>query len=243
MKFKRDLNKYSSNYISTPFEKHQVYYRRKHLLDFLKKHPDKNILEVGCGMESLGFYYKKYNSLDIIEPSTFFYNNLKANNSFKSNFYNCYFENFESEKSYEIIILSSLLHEIENLDLFLEKLVSISDSETLIYINVPNSNSFHRILGVKSKITNSINDQSTLNQRNQTQQIFDLESLTSLVTNKGFNVIESGSYFIKPFTHIQMQKLLDSKIINKQILDGFYEMVDYMPGLGSEIFIIVKLNS
>src|SRR5205823_7244222 len=44
-------------------------------------------------------------------------------------------------------------------------------------------------------------------QRNHT---FDLESLNCLVRDTGFSVMDSGSYFIKPFTHAQMQQLIDA---------------------------------
>ena len=40
----------------------------------------------------------------------------------------------------------------------------------------------------------------------------------------------------------QMQKLIDSGYIDLDILKGLYKMEKYMPGLGSEIYINVKIK-
>ena len=37
-----------------------------------------------------------------------------------------------------------------------------------------------------------------------------------------------------------MYEMMNSKIININILDALYDMIEYMPDLGSEIFINVK---
>ena len=67
-----------------------------------------------------------------------------------------------------------------------------------------------------------------------------METLTQLVENSGFQIIEKGSYFIKPFTHDQMGKLLENRIISKDVLEGLYKMSDELPGVGSEIYLNVK---
>ncbi|EJJ7321077.1 hypothetical protein NJK87_001704, partial [Campylobacter jejuni] len=58
-----------------------VYYRRKKVLEILNKYNPRNILEIGCGMDSIFNYYKNFNKATIIEPSDAFYN--KAISDFK----------------------------------------------------------------------------------------------------------------------------------------------------------------
>ncbi len=71
----------------------------------------------------------------------------------------------------------------------------------------------------------------------QQNSTFDCESLKAISVKNGFTVKESGSYFVKPFTHQQMQDMLDHGIVNDNILEGLYKMEKYLPDYGSEIFV------
>ena len=82
-----------------------------------------------------------------------------------------------------------------------------------------------------------------MSQRNyslQQQRVFDLDSFDKTISNAGFYTLDKGSYFIKPFTHAQMEKLIETGICDEKMLDGFYSLVEDMPDLGSEIFINCK---
>ncbi|EHT8405649.1 TPA: hypothetical protein RJ335_000877, partial [Campylobacter jejuni] len=56
---KRDIKQYTKNYTSKEhdFEEIMVYYRRKKVLEILNKYNPRNILEIGCGMDSIFNYY------------------------------------------------------------------------------------------------------------------------------------------------------------------------------------------
>ncbi len=69
---------------------------------------------------------------------------------------------------------------------------------------------------------------------------FNIDLLKQTVENNGFTVIESGSYSFKPFTHQQMQDMINAGLITEQMLNGFYKMERYLPNLGSEIFVNIK---
>jgi len=49
--------------------------------------------------------------------------------------------------------------------------------------------------------------------------------------------MDSGSYFIKPFTHAQMQQLIEAGILTTALIDGLIRMEQHLPGLGAEIFV------
>ena len=70
---------------------------------------------------------------------------------------------------------------------------------------------------------------------------FDLPALQCLVQNAGFNILDSGSYFVKPFTHRQMQELIDAGLLTDKIIDGLMAMTKYMPNLGAEIYVNAKI--
>ena len=241
----RDLTGYFNNYSNHPFENHQVQYRKKKVLERLNLYSPKNILEVGCGHSSQVFKEKNFQYLKILEPSLDFYrqnlNEILSSNLHNVSIENIYFEKFEntSKIEFDFILISSLIHEITDLDQFFFKLSKLMNENTVIHVNVPNANSFHRLLAKSMGLINSTKDFSENNIRLQTESIFDIESLSELVIKHKFQIIDEGSYFIKPFTHSQMQKIIDEGIISTDVLDGLYNLLDQYY-FGSEIFVEFK---
>lgn len=199
-------------------------------------------------MEPLFLFFNQYKKYVLVEPcSVFFKNaeNLKQEKQLTNVIcYNEFFENIENkllEYKFDYIVCSGLLHEVEQPEKFLKNIFNICiDDKTIVHINVPNVNSFHRLLAKESGLIKNEHDMSDKNLLLQQHTNFDMNMLIEMAENVGFNVINKGSYFIKPFTHAQMKQLMDIGILNQNLLDGFYNMEKYMPGMGSEIFIEVK---
>lgn len=240
----RDIKRYEKDYVNNSFEDVQVKYRRKKVLEILKKYSPRCILDIGIGMDSIINYYNDYDYYVFFEPSLLFYQKLMNYRNDRIRGYNECFCYKEELKKYTIdfVICSSLIHEIEFPDKLLADIYSSANEETLVHINVPNSNSFHRLL---AHYMNYIDSTKKLSERNvllQQQRVFDIDELVALVEKNGFEVVEKGSYFIKPFTHKQMKDMLDSNIINDDILDGLYNMSEELYDYGSEIYVNCKKN-
>ena len=94
----------------------------------------------------------------------------------------------------------------------------------------------------ESGIISSLNEHSESQKNLQQFDFFDANSLKTLVSGCGFKVIDSGSYFIKPFTHKQMNFLIEKKQINNQVLDGLNKLSNYIPDYGAEIYVTLKIN-
>lgn len=241
----RDIDAYERVYAAdeNDFEVYQAMYRKKRVLESLKKVPDQGVIvEIGCGMDSIFNYYDKYSQFICVEPAARFYEALVDQRKDDSRIIliNDFFENVISQidKKVDCIICSALLHEIEKPYQFLKLIKEAADEDTLIHINVPNARSFHRLLAEKCGIIGNIHDMSSNNILLQQRAVFDLDKLQELISSVGdVEILEQGSYFPKPFTHKQMKACLDKGIIEKKILDGLYNMGEYMPELGSEIFI------
>lgn len=142
----------------------------------------------------------------------------------------------------DFLICSSLLHELEKPDDMLLAIHDSMDEKSVVHINVPNANSLHRILARDMRMISDVHSLSRQNIKLQQQTVFDLDSLISLVESCGFEVIDQGSYFVKPFTHKQMQQMLDEKIISEETLDGFYKLTEQLPVYGSEIFVNCRIK-
>jgi ubiquinone/menaquinone biosynthesis C-methylase UbiE len=242
----RNLIEYSQNYDKLSFEDIQVAYRKKMVIELIKAQKHRNILEVGCGLDPFYNYFNDFEKLVIVEPSNLFY--TKAQNTVSKSkklsnrvvIINNYLESSISQLhnyDFDYIMISCLLHEIENPPYFLEKIRCISKKNTVIHIDVPNAFSFHRVLAKEMGLIKSEYEMSVNNIRFQQQRVFDLTSLSNLIQEEKFKIISSGSYFVKPFTHEQMSFLVENKIIDKEVLEGLFKMIKYMPNLGSEIYL------
>ncbi|MBN2611603.1 MAG: class I SAM-dependent methyltransferase [Bacteroidales bacterium] len=247
----RNLTDYTENYYNQPFEYIQVAYRKKKVIELIQKHRHEQVLEVGCGLDPFFNYFDDFQRLTILEPSKDFYDNAlnliaeRANLKSRVVAINAFLEdsiNQLADHNYEYVIISCLLHEIEDTSFFLNQLRRVLNPNTIVHIDVPNAFSFHRVLAFEMGLIDSVFEMSSTNIQFQQQRVFDLDSLKKLIEEHNFRIIDAGSYFVKPFTHKQMSVLIDNEIINPRVLDGLYNMIKYMPDLGSEIFTDFTLN-
>jgi SAM-dependent methyltransferase len=244
----RDLKQYFADYINLPFEPILIDYRKRKVLEFLNKYQPKSILEIGCGLDPTFKYYQKFENFVVVEPTEQFYKNaeiLSSQSKLPVLVLNNFFENCSEvllKIEFDFIIVSCLLHELDNIDVFMKQLLKVCTSKTIIHVNVPNSFSFHRILAIHAGIIKSEMEISDTQIVMQQKQIFSIASLSHLVASYSFKILESGSYFIKPFTHLQMQQLVDSSILTTEILDGLYSMTEHLPEMGAEIYVNFNLN-
>ena len=220
--------------------------RKKQIIKFLNKYNSENILEIGCGLEPLFLYYNNFDTYTIIEPSEVFCD--YARNKIRGKFINRniniiqgYIESvYKTLENYNFIILSSLLHEIPNPNEILQDVNKICDANTVVHINVPNVYSFHNLLGYEMGIIKDIFEESDTGIRFSRHTRFDKKILINMLEVNGFEIIEDGSYFIKPFTNKQMEKILKEKIVNEDIIEGLEKMIKYFPEFGAEIYANAK---
>lgn len=240
----RNIDDYTNNYLVESFEVYQVKYRKKKIVEILEKYNPQHILEIGCGMEPVFQNYRGGVQYTIVEPSQCFYDNaVKLSNT--CNRIECICDLFGKNKAsaeklgnqFDFIICSSLLHEIEDMGELLRDIVRCCNNNTIVHINVPNAYSMHRLLAQESGLISDIYEFSKRNKKFQQSRVFDLKLLCETVMENGLEVIEEGSYFVKPFSHTQMHEMLKTGIINENVLDGFYNMGRWMPEYGSEIFV------
>ncbi|MGI8547668.1 MAG: hypothetical protein ACR2M1_10090, partial [Gemmatimonadaceae bacterium] len=137
----------------------------------------------------------------------------------------------------DFIAVSSLLHEVPDARALLRGIHAVAHADTVAHFNVPNVRSFHRLLALEMALIEDVFEPSEMELRFQRQRRFDGYSLAALVESEGFRVVNSGSYFVKPFTHSQMQAMLDGGIIDDRVLRGLEGMVQHLPGMGCEIFV------
>lgn len=227
------------------FESVMVHYRQKLLLERLDKLRPNIVVEIGCGSELLyAAWLQRGGSATcwiIVEPAEQF-----AEIAHKSNLPNLhviqgFFEQAVPEvvkilpKQPDLVICSGLLHEVPSATDLLQAIQSVMGLHTILHANVPNSDSFHRLLG---KAIGLISNTKTMSERNVNllqHRVYDMQSFKTDLRASGLVVIDEGGHLVKPFTHGQMEKIMPT--IDESILDGLFEMGKEMPQLASEIFV------
>ena len=247
---------YSSDLSKEGFESALVHFRRKHLMEILRSYNSQSIVEVGCGTVPIFSWFSECKKIQIIERSREFcelassmlIRRRKENDKYEKidiTIRNISFEScFDLGAQIDFVILSSILHEVDNAEIFLKHLKNLLKGDEFIYINVPNANSLHRLLARQAGI---IKDTAEISKRGaffETKRVFEAKELAALVNLCGFDIIDSGTAVLKPFTHAQMDKIFDRNTeSNEALLDALFDSDAIVPGLGSEIWMIVKPNS
>jgi 2-polyprenyl-3-methyl-5-hydroxy-6-metoxy-1,4-benzoquinol methylase len=250
-----DISKYQLDYIAEygrdlSFDAIIAKVRQRHVMLQIGKYGSENILEIGCGIDPLFRYLAGYKNFTIIEPAIKFVQIARkiARNTGEVKIIRGYFEDVVKrgdikKGDFDMIILSSLLHEVSDPGEFLKSIRSICKKNTVVHINVPNVYSFHRLLAMEAGIITDVFEKSETEKRFQRRTRFDRETLMDMVQKSGFVVKDFGTYLVKPFTNSQMEALLKQEIINMDIIYGLDSLVKYMPEMGCEMYVNLKLRS
>lgn len=245
----RDIKDYADKYVNEPFEVEMVKIRKKNVIEQCNKFGHRNILEIGCGMNPFFRDYKNFSNMVIVEPGELFANNarrlaIQENNDKRIEVISGFLEDeIDVIKllgiKFDFIMLSSVLHELDEPKKMLKAIKELCSEQTVVHINVPNANSMHRLIAMEAGLIQDIHEQSRQMQKMQRRRTYDMGLLKEEVQEAGFHIIDFGSYFIKPFTHLQMQRCLDEGIIDEAVLTGLTKMIQYMPEFGAGIYVNV----
>jgi 2-polyprenyl-3-methyl-5-hydroxy-6-metoxy-1,4-benzoquinol methylase len=237
----RDLLSYAREYGEVPFENVQAAIRRRVVLEQVRRVRPAKLLEVGCGRLPL-FVDLPDISCDVVEPAVAFA--LEAvNMALKhkdARVHQLMIEDFADTTPFDMVVASGLLHEVASPKDVLRCIRTRCRPGGAVHVNVPNARSMHRLLAVAMGLAKDPYELSEMQHRLQQSRTYDLDRLQDEVTTAGFDVTDCGSYFVKPFTHTQMQHLKDSGVLSEQVLDGLAALAELMPGYGSEIFVNAK---
>lgn len=241
----RNLATYAEHYANQPYEKYQAAFRKREIVKILSSYPHKTILEVGCGLDSMFRHIGSFERMVVIEPAALFYRQAQQDADGREDVtvINATLEDGYDDITgidYDFILVSALLHEIPNPKAFLQKIHGLCSRRTIVHINVPNADSFHRLLGIEIGAIHDPHEMTASNIEFQQSTVYDTNTLRQIVEEAGFQIDGSGAYSFKPFTHSQMQRMIDSKLLTDDILEGFYAIGQRMPEFCSEIYVNVR---
>ncbi len=244
----RDLCKYQETYRLLPFERHQAYLRRKEILETISYYKPMFWTEVGCAMSPLFTDYKLGIVATVIEPASIFYDNLSRLKIKNPHINTCIFNNrleelninYRINKIQDLVVLSGILHEISNSKEFLNSAKKLGNRSTKYIFTVPNAQSVHRKLALRTGQIDNLYQLSEQQVSLQQKKVYCVKTLTEELENNGFIIEAIKTIILKPFTHKQMQEILDFNILTKEEIYIFSEMVDISSSNGSEILVVAN---
>jgi SAM-dependent methyltransferase len=235
----RDIDAYAAAYRALPFEPIQAAYRRRRVLAEVARVRPARLLEVGCGELPL-FPDLPGVACTVVEPAPPFVQAARALAAGHEGvrIVQGYLEDLDDPAAgYDMIVLSCLLHEVPDPQALLAAVRRRCAPDTVVHVNVPNARSLHRLLAVAMGLIPDVFAPSAT-QRTMQQRAtpYDRNALADELSRAGLDVVEAGSLFVKPFTHLQMQQLVDAGFLTASLLDGLDRLSDAMPDLGSELW-------
>jgi SAM-dependent methyltransferase len=239
-------HQYTQQYAEDRFEKVLVEIRRRRVLASILPHEPRRVLEVGCGVEPLFPFYEGFEQHTIVEPSSQFVENARrlADGDPRIEVVEGTLEEQARTLApgFDAVVVSSLLHEVPDAGALLRAVRSLCDERTVVHVNVPNVRSFHRLLAVEGGLIEDVFERSEMEQRFGRHDRFDAQALQALLEREGFRPFAAGTYFVKPFTHAQMDVVLASPAFDREsLLRGLDGMIEHMPDLGCELYADVRI--
>jgi SAM-dependent methyltransferase len=238
----RDLVGYADQYSGLPFEPVQAEFRRRLVLARVATRRPRRLLEIGCGEKPL-FLDLPGLAVTVIEPASAFAAHARRLGAGRRDveIVEDYAEAVDVDSlggPFEMVVISCLLHEVPDPQRLLTAARGFCAPSGVLHVNVPSARSLHRLLAVAmGLIPHPATESDTQRLMQQRREVYDAPGLEREVTMAGFTVRDRGSLFVKPFTHVQMQQLVDSGFLTPQLLDGLDALAGLLPDLGSELWV------
>ncbi len=237
----RYRKRYAAQYENQSFETILVGVRRRHVLRWLERYRAQRVLEVGCGLEPLFAHCENFSAWWVVEPINEFAEGargLAAGDGRVGVLEGTVEEQSGAlaAESFDFVVVSSLLHEVPDPMRLLKTVRGFCAPDTVVHLNVPNALSFHRLLAVEMGLIADVSEPSERDRAFGHPAHFDRAQLTRLLEDAGFGVLESGTFFVKPFTHDQMDAILRTGAFPESLVEGLDRMTRHVPQHGCELY-------
>jgi SAM-dependent methyltransferase len=237
----RDLVDYGEQYRQLPFEPLQAGFRRRRVLAQVARRRPRRLLEVGCAELPLFLDLPGQDTV-VVEPTAVFAANARrlAADRPEVTVVEALLEDVPSGAlgdPFPLVVVSGLLHEVPDPQRLLRAARAACAPDGVVHVNVPSAGSLHRLLAVAMGLIPDPAAESETQRRLQQRHVYDAAGLDRELADAGLRVVERGSILVKPFTHAQMQQLVDGGFLTPAMLDGLDRLTEQLPELGSEIWV------
>lgn len=202
-----------------------------------------SVLDLGLGhgftANAFSEYFSNYLILDGSKKVLDEYKRKYINS--KAELYEVYFENFQSTRKFDLIIMGFILEHVKDPMLILKKYREyIADNSCAmgggnlngsVLVAVPNAKSMNRRLGNYMGLLDNMYKLSDYDLQLGHLRYYDMESLSELAIKAGYKIKNIEGIYLKPFTTSQ----IDSLNLDKKVFDSLCKLGVEYPELSNAI--------
>jgi SAM-dependent methyltransferase len=148
------------------------------------------------------------------------------------------FEEFHTNLQFDTVIIGHVLEHLSDPVLILKRAYDWLARNGRLLVAVPNAKSIHRLVAVQMGMLSS---EYELNQRDIElghYRVYDKTMLLKHLREAGFEILESGGYFLKPLSNGQIEKSWDQNMIN-----GFFKVGKLFQENCAELFAVATKSA
>jgi N-acetylglutamate synthase-like GNAT family acetyltransferase len=214
-----------------------------YMIESFKNHfVEGNCLELGSFK---GDFTKRlipyFNDITCVEASDEAIEICKQKLDHNITYFNSLFETVELPKKYDNIVLTHVLEHIDDPVGLLARIKNEWLSEKgKLFLVCPNANAPSRQIAVKMGLITHNSAITSAEAEHGHRITYSLDTLERDAKAGGLNVIYRSGIFFKALANFQWDQLLNTDIINKEYLDGCYQLGQQYPDLCSSIMLVCK---
>ena len=191
-----------------------------------KTDPENISLELGIGhgytTNHFSNYYNEHFAIDgsglIIDKFKEMYPDSK------SHVIHSYFENFETDQTFDVIIMGFVLEHVDDPVQILNRFKNYLSPNGRCFVSVPNAESLHRRFGHAAGLLPDMLALGSADKALGHQRSYTVSSMANQLEYCGYKIINTEGIFLKPITTNQLKSLE----LTKDVLEGMCKVgIDY----------------
>lgn len=217
-KFK-SLDQISTTYDSkVDFDRYLIEFNFATIKEYLR---GPEVLELGCASGVMTrLLLTRFPRVDVVDGSQKYIDQLKPEFGDRVKFELALFEQYQTTKRYNDILLARALEHIDDPVNLLQKIAGWLDRKgwNCLHIVVPNADSLHRQIGVAMGMLESVTSLSERDRKYGHKRVYTRQLLEEHVRKAGLSVDFIKGIYLKPLANAQMEQW------PKELIDAFYEV-------------------
>lgn len=231
----KDLDKQGRDYKKKTSVNYSVYIYPYRYQVVRQRMTGPKVLEVGVGHADVTNWLSEDGNFEIVSidgsQSVLDHAAEKVLHPERVTFIHTYFEEFETDELFDDILITNSLEHVDDPVGVLEHVKKFLKPEGRIHITVPNAVSIHRMLGKAMGMLKEVGSLNSHDIKVGHQRVYNTGLLIEHVSDAGLHIIDSDGIILKPFSNLQMNTLLNDKII-----EGLFAVGRRLPELAAEIY-------
>jgi 2-polyprenyl-3-methyl-5-hydroxy-6-metoxy-1,4-benzoquinol methylase len=180
----------------------------------IRENQSKSIVSLGIGHHVVSDILSNelnhsVESYDILEGSKAIIDKFVKDeaNQDKINVILTYFEDFQTDKKYDIIEMGFVLEHVDDPQEIINKYKNLLSQKGKMFIAVPNATSLHRLIGFEAGLLSDVHNLSEYDLQLGHKRYFDTEILSEMIIKAGLKINNKYGILLKPITTSQMKDL------------------------------------